>query len=174
VPQRDSYGNPLVGYFPTGDGRFLTLMLFQDQRYWPDLCVHLGRPDLVDDPRFATTALRYQNRRECIALLREIFASASLEEWCTRLRTMQGVWAPMRTPLEVHDDPQVIANGYLEPITAGSGTTFAMPANPVQFNETPPQVKGAPDHGEHTDEVLLELGLSYDAILEHKASGAVL
>ena len=71
-------------------------------------------------------------------------------------------------------DPQAIANGYLETITLASGTQFALPANPVQFDETPTQVGPAPDHGEHTDEVLLELGLSYEEIIEHKVSGAVL
>jgi crotonobetainyl-CoA:carnitine CoA-transferase CaiB-like acyl-CoA transferase len=90
------------------------------------------------------------------------------------LQTLQGVWAPLQTPLEVHDDPQVVANGYLEPITAASGDEFVLPANPVQFDETPPAVGPAPDHGQHTDEVLLEVGLTYDEIIEHKISGAVL
>jgi len=84
------------------------------------------------------------------------------------------VWAPMQTPLEVHDDPQVVANGYLETLTATSGAEFALPANPVQFDETAPAVRGAPEHGEHTDEVLLELGLTYDEIIEHKVTGAAL
>ena len=84
------------------------------------------------------------------------------------------MWAPLQTPLELHDDAQVLANGYLEQITLDSGTQFVLPANPVQFDETPASVGRAPDHGEHTDEVLLELGLSYDEIIEHKVSGAVL
>ncbi len=174
VQHRDSFGNPLVGFYPTGDGRFLSLMLFQDQRYWPDLCAHLGRPDLINDSRFASTAARYENRRECIQLLREIFRSATLAQWCERLATLQGVWAPVNTPLEVHDDQQVIANGYLEPVVTGNGATVNLPTNPVQFDMTPPSVKGAPGHGEHTDEVLLELGLSYDEIIEYKTAGAVL
>ena len=84
------------------------------------------------------------------------------------------MWAPLQTPLEVHDDPQVVANGYLESITAPSGAAFVLPANPVQFDETPAAVGPAPEHGEHTDEVLFELGLTYDEIIEHKISGAVL
>jgi len=107
-------------------------------------------------------------------VLREIFRSRTYDDWRERLRTLQGVWAPLQTALEVHDDPQVRANGYLEPVTSSSGTEFVLPANPVQFDETPPSVRGAPEHGEHTDEVLLELGLTYDEILEHKISGAVL
>src|SRR5690348_179073 len=171
---RDSISNPLVGTYPTKDGRFIALMLLQADRFWPDLCAHLDRPDLLDDPRFKDAAARYENRRECIQTLRDILRSRTYAEWCERFQDLEGVWAPLQTPLEVHDDAQVIANGYLEPITTAAGAEFSLPANPVQFDETPPCVRGAPDHGEHTDEVLLELGLTYDEILEHKVSGAVL
>ena len=170
---RDSTPNPLVGTYPTKDGRFITIILLQADRFWPDLCEHLDRPDLVDDPRFANAAARYENRRECIQELRTIFRSRTYEEWRARLQTLAGVWAPVQTPLELHDDPQVAANGFLEPIATDSGE-FRLPANPVQFDEMPAQVNRAPEHGEHTDEVLLELGLSYDEILEHKIAGAVL
>lgn len=172
--ERDSLPNPLVGTYPTKDGRFIILVLLQSDRFWPDLCEHLERPDLLDDPRFKDGMARYENRRECIQVLRDVFRTRTYEEWCDRLQTLQGVWAPLQTALEVHDDAQVSANGYLEPVTASSGAEFVLPANPVQFDETPPSVRGAPEHGEHTDEVLLELGLTYDEIIEHKVSGAVL
>jgi crotonobetainyl-CoA:carnitine CoA-transferase CaiB-like acyl-CoA transferase len=171
---RDSTPNPLVGTYPTKDGRFIALVLLQADRFWPDLCAHLGRPDLFGDPRFRDGAARYEHRRECIHELREAFRSRTYDEWCERLQTLEGVWAPLQTPLEVHDDPQVAANGYLEQVEAADGSTFALPTNPVQFDETPAAVHRSPEHGEHTDEVLLDLGLSYDEILEHKVSGAVL
>jgi crotonobetainyl-CoA:carnitine CoA-transferase CaiB-like acyl-CoA transferase len=171
---RDSLPNPLVGTYPTKDGRFIIIVLLQADRYWPDLCAHLERPDLLDDPRFKDGAARYEHREECIQVLRDVFRTRTYDEWCERLQTLEGVWAPLQTPLELHEDPQAIANGYLERITASSGAEFALPANPVQFDETPVAVRHAPDHGEHTDEVLLELGLTYDEIIEHKVSGAVL
>ncbi len=174
VFNRDSLPNPLVGTYPTKDGRFIILVLLQADRYWPDLCAHLERPDLLEDPRFKDGAARYEHREECIQVLREVFRTRTYDEWCERLQTLQGVWAPLQTPLELHNDPQAIANGYFEPITAASGTDFTLPANPVQFDETPVAVRHAPDHGEHTDEVLLELGLTYDEIIEHKVTGAVL
>ena len=171
---RDASPNPLVGTYPTKDGRFVILVLLQADRYWPDLCAHLERPDLLEDPRFKDAAARFEHRRECIAVLREVFRTRTYDEWRERLQTLEGVWAPLQTTLEVHDDPQAVANGFLEHVTAGSGTSFVLPANPVQFDETAPAVHGAPGHGEHTDEVLLELGLTYDEILEHKVIGAVL
>ena len=171
---RDSLPNPLVGTYPTKDSRFIILVLLQADRYWPDLCAHLDRPELLEDPRFKDGAARYEHREECIQVLRDVFRTRTYDEWCERLQTLEGVWAPLQTPLEVHEDPQAIANGYLERITAASGAEFALPANPVQFDETPVAVRHAPDHGEHTDEVLLELGLTYDEIIEHKVTGAVL
>jgi len=171
---RDSLPNPLVGTFPTKDGRFIILVLLQADRYWPDLCAHLERPDLLDDPRFNDGAARYEYREECIRVLRDVFRTRTYDEWCEQLQTFEGVWAPLQTPIELHEDRQAIANGYLEPITASSGVEFVLPANPVQFDETPVSVRHAPDHGEHTDEVLLELGLTYDEIIEHKVTGAVL
>jgi crotonobetainyl-CoA:carnitine CoA-transferase CaiB-like acyl-CoA transferase len=171
---RDSIPNPLVGTYLTKDGRFITIMLLQADRFWPDLAEHLERPDLLADPRFKDAAARYEHRRECIQVLREVFRDRTYDEWVERLETLKGVWAPVQNPLELHEDTQVVANGYLESITAASGRAFALPANPVQFDETPPAVRHAPDHGEHTDEVLLELGLDYDEILQHKITGAIL
>jgi len=171
---RDSLPNPLVGTFPTKDGRFLSIILLQADRYWPDFCAHLDRPELLDDPRFRDSAARFDNRVEVISILREIFRGKTYAQWCEKLQTLQGVWAPQQSALEVHDDPQVVANGYLEPIESADGSTFRLPANPVQFDETPVSVRRAPGHGEHTDEVLAELGLSMEEIIEHKISGAVL
>jgi crotonobetainyl-CoA:carnitine CoA-transferase CaiB-like acyl-CoA transferase len=171
---RDSLPNPLVGMYQTGDGRWIMLMLLQPDRYWADFCQHLDRADLIDDPRFKDGPSRFEHRRECIALLREIFASRTYAEWCSRLQTLEGAWAPLQNARELHDDPQAIANGYLPQLSTPEGTTFALVANPVQFDETPAELTPAPDHGQHTEEVLLELGLSWDDIIAHKEAGAIL
>jgi crotonobetainyl-CoA:carnitine CoA-transferase CaiB-like acyl-CoA transferase len=77
---------------------------------------------------------------------------------------------------ELYEDPQAVANGYVVQIDSGDGdgSTFPVIANPVQFDETPPSLRGAPEHGQHTEEILLELGLDWDAIIAHKESGAVI
>jgi crotonobetainyl-CoA:carnitine CoA-transferase CaiB-like acyl-CoA transferase len=171
---RASPPNPIVNSYRTSDGRWLQLNMLQPDRYWADLCRHLDRPDLVADERFADAAARFEHRRECVAELDEIIGSRTLAEWRERFATMEGVWAPMQSARELHDDPQAIANGYLPEVEGADGVRFTLVANPVQFDETSPSLRPAPDHGEQTDEVLLELGLSYDQILEHKVSGAVL
>lgn len=170
----DAPPNPLVGTYRTGDGRHLTLMMLESDRFWGDFCTHVGHPELIDDPRFVDAAARYENRRECRDAIAEILAAASLGEWRTRLATMKGVWAAMQTARELHDDPQVVANGYLPTVPADDGSPVALVANPVQFDETPTELSRAPEHGQHTEEVLLELGLTWEELAGHKDTGAIL
>ncbi len=88
--------------------------------------------------------------------------------------TVDGASAPVQTADELLEDPQVLANGYLRDVESAAGTTFRMVPSPIQFDEEPPDLVRAPEHGEHTDEVLLEMGLDMDAILDLKIKGAIL
>ena len=171
----DNLPNPIArAYYQTADKRHVTLVMLESDRFWPDLCEHLDRPDLIDDLRFDNAQARRTNNRECIAVLREIFAARTLQDWCDRLRTLKGVWAPVRTALEVHEDPQVIANGYLPTIETAEGVALAVAANPVRFNETASRPRSAaPTHGQHTEEVLIDAGLDWDDVIRLKELGAV-
>lgn len=166
--------NPLVLTYKTKDERYLSLIMLESDRYWADLVETVGRPELATDPRFVDAAARAQNSEECVAILDEIFASRTFEEWKTVLLDVKGVWAPVQTAQEILEDPQVLANGYIREVEAASGAKFRMVASPLQFDEEPPDLVRAPDHGEHTEEVLQELGLDMDAIMELKIAGAVL
>jgi crotonobetainyl-CoA:carnitine CoA-transferase CaiB-like acyl-CoA transferase len=167
--------NPIVNTYRTSDGRFLSLIMLQADRYWPEFVTKIGHPELVDDERFADAAARAENRRECVEMLDTIFATRTFDEWRALLMHVEGVWAPVETPGELLEDPQVLANGYVREVVAQSGTTFRMVPSPLQFDETPPDLTRAPDHGEHTDEVLGELlGLDTEQLLELKLKGAIL
>lgn len=166
--------NPLVNTYRTSDGRYLSLVMLESDRYWADLVKLVGRPELAGDPRFADSGARAAHNVECVEVLDGIFATRSFDEWKEVLLAAKGVWAPVQTAAEVMTDPQSVANGYVRDVKAASGAIFQMVPSPIQFDETAPDLTRAPDHGEHTDEVLTELGLSMDDILDLKIKGAVL
>jgi crotonobetainyl-CoA:carnitine CoA-transferase CaiB-like acyl-CoA transferase len=166
--------NPLVIAYPTAEGRFVALMMLGSDRYWPGLCAAIGRPDLVADPRFATARDRAAHSAECVAELDKVFAAEPLDHWRTALAGQEGPWAVVAHAAEAIGDEQARVNGYVQDVDYGDGRSLPMIAAPVQFDETAPPLRPAPEHGAHTEEVLLELGLDWDEIVRLKASGAVL
>ena len=176
LPSRrhDEVPNPLVNYYRTKDDRYLLLNMLQYERFWPELMIAAGHPELATDPRFATGEAMAEHRGECIAVLDKIFAERTYAEWKSALADIRGVWAPVQRASEIIEDPQAKANGYLVDVEAADGSSFRLVPSPLQFDETPPVLTRAPDHGEHTDEVLQELGLTTEEILELKVQGAVL
>lgn len=165
--------NPLVGNYRTKDRRFITLMMLQSDRFFPEVMAAIGRPHLATDERFIDGMARFTNRVELITEMDEAFAERTFAEWKEALAVLSGAWGPMQSAIELHDDPDVVANGYIPQITAMSGSSFAMPANPVQFDEQPVVPTGAPEHGQHTEEVLLEVGMEWADIEAYKEQGAI-
>lgn len=165
--------NPGVGTYRTGDDRYISLILLQSDKFWADLVNRLGKPEMATDERFVDAAARATNSVECITLLDEAFAAHPLDHWREVLEEFTGAWTPFQTLDELYDDPQVIANGYLPTMTAANGQDVQLVASPAQFDETPAEMTRGPDHGEHTDDVLLELGLDWEQLIALKASGAI-
>jgi crotonobetainyl-CoA:carnitine CoA-transferase CaiB-like acyl-CoA transferase len=166
--------NALVNSYATKDGRFVSLVMLQSDKFWPELVTALGNPGLIEDPRFVDHAARMTNNREAIAELAALFGSRTFDEVAEVLSTVKGAWAPVQRPIDVLSDPQVVANGYLQDVKDANGNPFQLVPAPLQFNGETGDTRRAPGHGEHTDEVLGELGLDIDQILELKISGAVL
>jgi formyl-CoA transferase len=172
-PDRLSVGSPVVNSYPTADDRWLYLVCLQADRFWLELCDVIGRPDLADDPRFTDMAVRAQNSVACIEELERTFRGKTLAEWRAQLAGFSGVWAPVLAPGELHDHAQVDANGYLPESTAMDGTPYRTPAPPVRFGEAPVPAGPAPELGQHTEELLLELGKTWDEIGALRAAGAL-
>jgi crotonobetainyl-CoA:carnitine CoA-transferase CaiB-like acyl-CoA transferase len=171
---RSNAPNALVGNYKTKDGRFITLMMLQGDKFFAEFCNVIGRPDIITDPRWAEPMDRFNNRGELITTLDEEFAGKTLEEWKTVLEPLSGAWGPVQSAYELHDDPDVIANGYIPQITSMAGAKFAMPVNPVQFDGVQVVPPGSPEHGQHTEEILLDAGVEWEQIEKYKEEGAIL
>jgi crotonobetainyl-CoA:carnitine CoA-transferase CaiB-like acyl-CoA transferase len=165
--------NPLVAVYTTRDGRQIYLSGIQTERHFENFCDVVGRRDLLDDARFATGATRLEHAAECVKVIDEIFATRTLEEWRAVLPGLTTPWMVVQTAAEAGRDPQVVANRFVVDVEGGHGT-FPLVASPVQVDGAPPDLTRAPDHGEQTEEILLELGRTWDEIAALKASGAVL
>ena len=155
--------NPLIGMHKTSDDRYITLMMLQADRYWPGFCRALDRKDLIEDPRFNGMEPRVRNGKELVEIISQAFAAAPLEEWKERLDREDCVFAPMQTPLEVANDPQTLANDYMPRLL--SHPRARLSASPVQYNGEPVEFSGAaPELGQHTEAILLDLGRDWDEI----------
>ena len=158
--------------YRTKEGRIIHLNVVQPQRYWPRMCRALGRPELEHDERFATSELRSKNHAELYEIMKTEFAGKDLEEWKQRLSNAEIPFAPQQTLDEVIQDPQARENGYFVPFDHPIHGPIEVIQSPVKLSKTPSSIRlPAPEFGQHTSEVLAEIGYSPDDIAELKKTG---
>ena len=165
--------NPLYLYYRTADDRFVSLQMLSPERYWPELCQILGQPEMATDPRFVDMPSRRANARQCVEWLEGVFARRTYDDWRRVLAEFAGEWVPSQHLHEVIDDAQVQANGYFGRIDLENGHTIPMVTTPVEFDDQPGRSHRAPEHGEHTEAVLLEVGLTWEELSRLKDLGAI-
>jgi crotonobetainyl-CoA:carnitine CoA-transferase CaiB-like acyl-CoA transferase len=174
APPESALGrNPLSRNYTTSDGRLVTLTCLQAGKYWAPLCELIDRPELITDSRFADHASLLANSTDATAILADVFASATLDEWRERLQPFTGQWAVVQDTLEAAADPQTVANGYVQDCETAAGVPFKLVAAPVQFDEEPATPGRAPEFNEHGDAILTDLGLDWDTIVDLKVRGVV-
>jgi len=166
-------GNPLVGSYRTSDDRYIAFSMLQGFQYWPEVCTRIGREDLITDPRFDSVEHLMENTPAANEILSAEIGSRTFVEWRERFAGMKGQWAPVQNTLELADDPQVEANGYLLPVESDEGAPFTLVATPVQFDGKPSPTRRSPTFNEHGDNILQELGLDWDTIVDLKVKGVV-
>jgi crotonobetainyl-CoA:carnitine CoA-transferase CaiB-like acyl-CoA transferase len=165
---RQQAPNPIANSYRAGCGRWFWLIGLEADRHWPDVCRALERPDLLDDPRTANIVKRREHGREVVEILDAEFARRALADWATIFEREGVWWAPVQNCDDIANDPQVRAAGGVVPFDAAEGLPEQL-ATPVDFLGTPGSpARTAPEAGQHTEEVLLELGYDWDKIAHLK------
>jgi crotonobetainyl-CoA:carnitine CoA-transferase CaiB-like acyl-CoA transferase len=165
--------NPLTYNYKTSDDRWVALCMLQPDLYFDGLVKAIGRGDMATDERFSTPQARAQNLTAIVSELEATFNSKPLAHWQEELAKQPGQWDVVRLPFELPNDPQAIANGFVQNVDYGNGKTLPIIASPVQHDRTPLELTRAPEFAADTDDVLASIGMDEDAILQAKISGAV-
>jgi crotonobetainyl-CoA:carnitine CoA-transferase CaiB-like acyl-CoA transferase len=171
---RTNMGNAMYNHYCCKDGKWLAIAHLDPDRWWGKVCGALGLEKLINDPKYSTFAARSDNRKELVALFDEAFAGKTRDEWMKILDEQGCIATPIQSIPEVVEDPQLLANNYVIDInhpTYGQTKTMGFPWD---FSETPASWRRrAPKLGEHTDEVLLEIGYSQEELAKLREEGAI-
>jgi crotonobetainyl-CoA:carnitine CoA-transferase CaiB-like acyl-CoA transferase len=156
---RKSVGNPFWNTYQAGDGKWLIIAALQSQRFWPVLCKALGIPELENDSRFNSIETRRENSAELIGILDRAFATRPRGEWLNRLEQVDVPCAPVNDYADLAGDIQMSTNDYIVDFDHPIAGRVKLVGIPVRLSMTPGKIRiGAPEFGQHTEEVLLEIG----------------
>ncbi|WP_179402787.1 CaiB/BaiF CoA transferase family protein [Burkholderia guangdongensis] len=155
-PPREENLNALSCYYRCRDGRWLLLVIINDERDWPTFATCIGRADLIDDPRYAKQADRFAHSAELIATFDEVFATRDRDDWRARLNAAGIIFECVAEVEDLPGDRQMIETGVLLPIEGESMLTINSPFFVDGADKVPPH--RAPGLGQHSDEILRDAG----------------
>ncbi len=167
-------GSALVNYYRTMDERWISLIVIQEDKHWPNFIKAIERPDLATDPRFEELKTRFKHAKELGAILGEIFKTRNCEEWRERLREQKITFSVVATMEDVIDDAQAIENDMfidVEGNNYGRGQAINSPFW-VQGSDKVPAHIGS-ELGADSADILQELGYEEDRIAELSKKGVI-
>ncbi len=173
--KRSRAGNPIANYYQCADDKWLMLCHPQSDRFWGEVLRAIGREELENDPRFCNMDRRRDNRQELIAILDEVFASRPRGEWLEVLEGYDLIFSPLNEVDDIPTDPQVLADGCIGEMEYPEMGRMKVLNPPAEFSHTPAYPRSpSPELGQHTEEVLTELGgYTWEEIASLREEGAI-
>jgi crotonobetainyl-CoA:carnitine CoA-transferase CaiB-like acyl-CoA transferase len=153
--------NPLANYYKCADDKWIMFSELQSDRFWANFCSAIDMPDLITDPRYATSSARRKSFLELIPIFDKLFMTKPRAEWIKILREKGGglVCSEVFSLTDLPGQPQIMENEYIVEYDHPVFGKANMIGFPVWFSKTPAKIASkAPEFGEHTEEVLTELG----------------
>jgi crotonobetainyl-CoA:carnitine CoA-transferase CaiB-like acyl-CoA transferase len=171
---RAEAGNPIYNHYKCKDDKWLVIAHLQPDRYWSSVCRALDMSEVENDPRFSTIESRGEHAKELIKLMDEKFLAKARDEWLEILRREGCICTPIQSPSEVTKDIQAIANNYFINVDHPVWGKIKAVGFPWDLSETPASWRReAPEFGQHTEEILLETGYTWDDIAKFREIGAI-
>jgi len=168
--------NPLWNAYRTNDGEWVQFVCLESDRYWPQFCKGLGLDHLEKNPKFESHEMRERNNRELISIIEVAISTKTYAEIENGFKKAgEVIYQKVQTPLQVVNDPQALANDFFTEVVHPSGRKIRLIASPAKFSRTPASIRTtAPELGQHTEEVLLEIGYSWKDLGDLKEKGVIL
>jgi len=172
---RAAAGNPMYNHYRCSDEKWIVVAHLQPDRYWPIFCKALSIENLENDERFNSIEARGKNAKELVKILDERFGTKTRDEWLAILEKEKCIATAVQTPGEVCNDPQALANNYFIDVDHPEAGKLRQVGFPWDFSDTPASWRmPAPKLGEHTQELLREVGCSEEEIQQLKEAGVTL
>ncbi len=161
--------------FPTKDGYLVLALSWGVENQWELFCALIERVELINDPRFETSALRTEHHAELEPILNEALRQRTTEEWLREFDAIGLPCGPLNNIAQAAELPQVKARDMLVDVEHPVIGTLPLPDTPVKLSRTPGAIKGpSPAVGEHTDDVLRRLlGMANEEIERLRAAGVI-
>jgi len=174
VMSKEDNPNPLSSQYQTKDGRWLLFCFLRPERFWSNFCKAVGREDLENDPRFTTVDLMRENRTPLRVILEDLFLGKTLDEWKQLLDQSGLPWAPVQNLQEVINDPQAKENDFFVSYDHPTYGRIGGVTNPIKLTNKQDTVRmPAAEFSQHTEEVLIEYGYTWEDIVQFKDQGII-
>lgn len=174
VSSNRSNHSPLRNTFCCEDGKWIMSTHHPEERYWPTFCEATGQKRLLEDPAYTDEAGRPKNIQKLVRIFDTVFAEKTLAEWMEILHKHSLMFVPVQRIEDVKDDPQAQINAYIQPYDYRGLGKIDIPGYPIHFSNNQAGFKTpAPEKGEHTDQIMTDMGYSKDDINSLREQGII-